>query len=606
MAILTVLPNPNKLSSLLIDSISSTKPAPKTDSSKEDKFQNDLELGYNNMAAGLGLYGLAPAAAMRMAANFSSLGANPFSFPNLASSAANLASGGSAAQTAEDAMAKLWSPFFNNTATSNQAQQSTASAGNQQTTSSGQQPTTNSSTTSSSASNTTNTVNNSNINLSNIVNSSASPFASAFNPALNPLFSPLAGFQPFDITQAMRLSAQNSGGGSNNSSANSSTPTSNGNASNASRMPPLDTRSMLNAYINDLNERQAGEHSASGQSNSSTPIGSALNGLTGSGGNQTNSLPNNFNFDLFTAERYKAAAAGNFFHRFFPYNFSKPFFGQNSQANSGAGNTAASLNSQCNSNSSPSVNNPLPTSNSNGTHSLANNSNSAAAAAVAAANALKNNPFSAFGNFNLSNLNSSFGLSAAFPGLNLNNLSSNLFNQTNSAASLANLAATPMNTSLTSSTTSTTGLTANTSINSPLTPRAPSTPLSASSLSDANSLLNGSNSNLMASGNVRSSSSPRSANGQLSNNSSQNARRPSSGCSAKDELTGEDEDLEKSKLSKQLGVEEKPTTAEQMQLKNMERMVECLNQSPNGELSAGTVHLTASSNKLNGSAAIAT
>lgn len=554
------------------------------------------------MAAGLGLYGLAPAAAMRMAANFSSLGANPFSFPNLASSAANLASGGSAAQTAEDAMAKLWSPFFNNTATSNQTQPSTASASQQQTTSSGQQPTTNSSTTTSSSAapaNTTNTVS-SNLNLSNIVNSSASPFASAFNPALNPLFSPLAGFQPFDITQAMRLSAQNS------STANSNTPTSNGNASTGSQVPPLDTRSMLNAYINDLNERQAGEHSAAGQSNSSTPIGSALNGLTNSGssGNQTNSLPNNFNLDLFTAERYKAAAAGNFFHRFFPYNFSKPFFGQNSQANSGgSNNTATGLNSQCNSNSSPSVNNPLPTTNSNGTQSLANNS-SAAAAAAAAANALKNNPFSAFGNFNLNN---SFGLSAAFPGLNLNNLSSNLFNPNNPAASLANLANTPMNTSLTSSTTSTTGLTANTSINSPLTPRAPSTPLSASSLSDANSLLNGSNSNLMASGNVRSSSSPRSANGQLSNNSSQNARRPSSGCSAKDELIADDEELEKTaKLSK--AGDEKPSAVEQMQLKNMERMVECLNQSPNGngELNAGAVHLTGPSNKLNGSTPIAT
>lgn len=572
---------------------------------KEEKFPNDLDLGYSNMAAGLGLYGLAPAAAMRMAANFSSLGANPFSFPNLASSAANLASGGSAAQTAEDAMAKLWSPFFNNTATSNQQQQPTSASA--QTTSSGQQPTTNSAATTSTASTTssaaslsnnltnslTNSLSNSlSNNLSNIVNSSASPFASAFNPALNPLFSSLAGFQPFDIQQAMRLSAQNAG----NSSAN--TPTSNGSTSTGNP-PPLDTRSMLNAYINDLNERQAGEPPSS----AATPSSSALNGS-----NQANSLPNNLNFDLFTAERYKAAAAGsNFFHRFFPYNFSKPFFGGGGQA---GGQNASS---QCNSNSSPSVNNnpQLTTSNSNGTHSN-NSSGSAAVAAAAAANALKNGPFGAFGNFNLNNLNSlnslnnlnsSFGLSNAFPGLNLNNLSSNLFNQSNPAASLANLAGggTPMNTSLTSSTTSTTGLTANTSINSPLTPRAPSTPLSASSLSDANSLLNGS----MGGSNVRSASSPRSANGQLSG--SQNVRRPSSGCSTKDDPIVEDEDLENSKLNlnKQASPDDKPSAAEQLQLKNMERMVECLNQSPNGELNAG--HLTSPPGKqLNGNAAIAT
>lgn len=550
-----------------------------TDSIKEEKFKNDLELGYNNMAANLGLYGLAPA--MRMAANFSSLGANPFSFPNLTANTAGLGSvGGNAAQTAEDAMAKLWSPFFNAAAAVNQ--QTAAGQNNAANTTPNQSAINNSSGSTTSSSNlSTNSITNTtinNFNLSNIVNSNvASPFASAFNP----LFSPLAGFQPFDITQAMRLSAQNNSGTNNSNS-------------NSNQIPALDTtRSMLNAYINDLNNEQQSSttaNSTSANNNQSiTSISSALNGLNNQT-NVTNSLPNNFNFDLFSSERYKAAA-GILSHRFYPYNLSKPFFNNNNNQQQNS-NNPTTLTNQCNSNTnnittnSPSVNNPLSTNSINSNGTLSNNTNP-----------LKN-PFTAFGNFNLNNLNSSFGLSSAFPGLNLNNLnnlSSNLFNN----PTLANLAATPINTSLTSSTAST-GLLTNTSINSPLTPRAPSTPLSASSLSDcnANSLLNGSNS--MNSTNLRSS--PRS-NGA----SNRTTHRPSSGCS-KDELP-DDEELENSKLScnNVKSTDDKQASPEQMQLKNMERMVECLNQSSNqstnSDLNPTTaVHLTNTSTKLNGNA----
>lgn len=508
----------------------------KTDSIKDEKFANDLELGYNNVA-GLGLYGLAPAMQRMAAANFS-----PFSFPNLANSA-TLASAGGNAQTAEDAMAKLWSPFFNTTATPNANQQTNTT---QSTTSS------NNSSTSSTNSTTNNTANNANLNnLSNIVTSSAAAAAIAASPfgsAFNPLFPSLAGFQPFDITQAMRLSAQQN----NNSNLASS-----GNQPASGTSTTLDTRSMLNAYINDLNNEQSistNSTTTSAVTPSTTSITSTLNGL-----NNTQSNSNQFNFDLFTAERYKAAAAC-FGHRFFPYNFNKPLFGNQQQQNS-----------QCNSNTNSTTNSSSV--NSNG---------------LSAANQTLKNTFVSFNNFNLGNLNNSFGLSSAFPGLNLNNLSSNLLSQN---LPLANLI-TPMNTSLTSSTSSTTGLTTT----SPLTPRAPSTPLSASSLSEcnANILPNGSNSNLInsTSGSIGSPRLTNSSNGSSTNSiNNSNIKRPSSGCSVKDEPADYEDEKSNGKQS-----------PEQLQLKSMERMVECLNQASNqsnGDLTnTANVHLTSA--KLNG------
>lgn len=523
------------------------------------------------MVAGLGLYGLTPA--MRMAANFSSLGTSPFSFPNLANSA-SLASTGGNAQTAEDAMAKLWSPFFN-TAASSTANQLQTNAQPTTTTNSTTSSSNNSSTSSNNS--TTSTVSNANLNnLSNIVTSSAAAASlaaasSPFNSAFNPLFPPLAGFQPFDITQAMRLSAQ-----PNNATSSGNQNASSGTANNSAS---LDTRSILNAYINDLNnggdqsQQISNNHTTTASPSTTTSISSALNGLT----NNNNSLSNNqFNFNLFTAERYKAAAAC-FNHRFFPYNFSKPFFG-NQQNNSQCNSTTNSTNPTTNSSSS-SVN-------SNGT---------------ASANQALKNTFGAFSNFNLNN---SFGLSSAFPGLNLNNLNSlsnNLFNQN---SSLANLTA-PMNTSLTSSTTSTAGLTTN----SPLTPRAPSTPLSASSLSECNvnSLLNGSNSNQInnSTGGSIGGSSPRltnCSNGVNSSNSSSNSNKDSlRRSSAGKESLPSDEELLDNCDSNKLNSDGKQTP-EQMQLKSMERMVECLNQASNqsnGDLNSNNVHLT--SNKLNAS-----
>jgi len=354
------------------------------DSIKEERHPNDLDLGnYNNVAAGLGLYGLSPA--MRMAAaNFSSL--NPFSFPNLAgSAAASLAASGNPQQSAEE-MAKLWSPFFNNTAINT----NNTTSNNSNTS---QPSTTNSSVTPVSSSVNTTT---------NISPAVTSPFNSAFNPQF-PLFPTLTGFQPFDITQAMRLSAQNSltnnslinNTASNNQTTNNLTAGTNNvnNLANnlTANFPALDTRSMLNAYINgDLNNDQITSTTSSNTA-STTTINSALNGSQ-LNNNTITSIANNLpaNFDPLIAERYKAAVA-SFGHRFFPYNFSKPLFGTNQNS--------SSLINQCNSSS---VNNSA---------NLLTNSN-------CTTNSLKNT----FNNFNI-NLNNSLGLTSAFPGLNLNNLS---------------------------------------------------------------------------------------------------------------------------------------------------------------------------------------
>ncbi|KAK4337271.1 hypothetical protein RND71_043269 [Anisodus tanguticus] len=428
------------------------------ENTKEEKFNKELELGYGNMAAaGLGLYGLSPA--MRMAAaNFGSLGANPFAFP------------------------------------------------------------------------------------------------------------------------AMRMSSV---GQSNNSSATNNLTGTATNTTNNTGFPPLDTRSMLNAYINgDLNNDQS---TTNGNSTTTTTISSAFNSLSNS--NVSNSLQNNFNFDLFQTERYKALAACSN-HRFFPYNnFTKPFLFGSSNSNS---NHNLNLNnSQCNSNNSSnntnSSNSPLSgnsslltnSNNSNGTLANSNNSN---CLSKNSENVLRNT-FGALSNFNLNfgstpEKNNSFGLASAFPGLNLsnlNNLSSGLSASglLGNNASLNNLS-NPLNVTSLTNTTNNIGLNG-TSISSPLTPRAPSTPLSASSLSDcnANSLLNGSI--------PRSESSPR-LSGTSTNSSALNISscRPSSVSSSgliPSDLPSE-EDVEKVNCLKPVNKlnSDGKQSPEQMQLKSMERM----------------------------------
>jgi hypothetical protein len=253
-----------------------------------------------------------------------------------------------------------------------------------------------------------------------------------------------------------------------------STPTSSNNSASSSIMPTFDARAVLSAYMNGADSLSAQPtplvcptdlsppESNPNLSNGSIPVSSAnppVNPFAAA-------AASNFSLDMLTqqAERYKAAAAACFGHRFFPYNFTKPFV---------LGNNASTATNSLNVNGAN-----VPTSSSN-----LNN---------AASNAAAPSSFNGFGNFgaNFSANPFAFGLNfggtadkASFPlgfgglnALNFNQLTGNLNNGLGSMGSAPMPGATMANGPMV-------GLTngkLSDHCSDPPTPRAPSTPLSAS------------------------------------------------------------------------------------------------------------------------------